>query len=84
MFLDVYGEANVTNHKTNDRCLIKYEGYSFFSGQSKRFYGAVTDGSRNGAVSEHGTTKYIACHCQITFSGRGRWLQATKKINPST
>ena len=50
LFLDAYGEANVTNHKTNDRCLITYEPYSFFSGQSKRFYGAITDGSRNGEV----------------------------------
>ena len=51
MFLDVFGESNITNHKTNDKCFIMYEGYTFFSGQSKRFYGAVTEGSQNGTVS---------------------------------
>ena len=89
LFLDAYGEANVTNHRTNDRCLITYEGYSFFSGQSKRFYGAVTDGSRNGEASESAMTNEEAgpsisasswsfVSFQVRYAIEGNWTHEGK------
>jgi len=41
LWIDQVGEMEVINHKTGDKCHLKYEPYSFFGGVAKKVHGTV-------------------------------------------
>ena len=41
LWIDQVGEMEVINHKTGDKCHLKYEAYSFFGGVAKKVHGTV-------------------------------------------
>ncbi len=40
-YLDNCGEMEVVNHKTGDKCYMKFEPYSYFGGTPKKVTGTV-------------------------------------------
>ncbi|CAE1277747.1 OSBP [Acanthosepion pharaonis] len=46
LWVDNYGEMDITNHTTGDKCHLKYSAYSYFSRETPRkVTGVVTDNS---------------------------------------
>jgi hypothetical protein len=41
LWVDQHGEMSIINHKTNDKCHMKFEPYSYFGGVPKRFTGTI-------------------------------------------
>jgi len=41
LWIDQVGEMEVINHRTGDKCHLKYEPYSYFAGVAKKVHGTV-------------------------------------------
>ena len=48
LWIDQHGEMEVINHFTGDKCHMKFEPYSYFSGIAKKVIGTITN--KNGKV----------------------------------
>jgi len=42
LWIDQHGEMEVVNHKTGDKCYMKFEPYSYFGGTPKKVTGTIT------------------------------------------
>jgi len=42
LWIDQHGEMEVVNHKTMDKCYMKFEPYSYFGGTPKKVTGTIT------------------------------------------
>ena len=43
LWVDQHGEMSVINHKTGDKCHMKFEPYSYFGGTAKKVTGTVVN-----------------------------------------
>lgn len=43
LWIDQHGEMSVINHKTGDKCHMKFEAYSYFGGTPKKVTGTVVN-----------------------------------------
>jgi len=43
LWIDQVGEMEVVNHKTGDKCFMKFEPYSYFGGVPKKVTGTITN-----------------------------------------
>ena len=43
LWVDQHGEMSVINHKTGDKCHMKFEPYSYFGGAAKKVTGTVVN-----------------------------------------
>lgn len=41
LWIDQHGEMEVVNHRTNDKCYMKFEPYSYFGGTPKKVTGTI-------------------------------------------
>jgi hypothetical protein len=61
LFLDNCGEMEVVNHKTGDKCYMKFEPYSYFGGTPKKVTGTVNSVDDKVVFRRTGTSASMLC-----------------------
>jgi hypothetical protein len=84
LWIDQVGEMEVINHRTGDKCHLKYEPYSYFAGVAKKVHGTVINSDEQVQWVLNGTwdSKFEGAKV-IGIESKGKGRSTSLEVGPS-
>lgn len=83
LWIDNVGEMEVINHKTGDKCHLKYEPYSYFAGVAKKVHGTVMNSDEKVEWVLNGTWDSKLEGAKVIGECKGKGRSTSLEVGPS-
>ena len=83
LWIDQVGEMEVINHRTGDKCHLKYEPYSYFAGTAKKVHGTVMNSDEKVEWVLNGTWDQKMEGAKVIGESKTKGKSTTLDVGPS-
>lgn len=83
LWIDQVGEMEVINHRTGDKCHLKYEPYSYFAGVAKKVHGTVMNKDEKVEWVVNGTWDSKFEGAKVIGESKGKGRSTSLEVGPS-
>jgi hypothetical protein len=83
LWIDQVGEMEVINHRTGDKCHLKYEPYSYFAGVAKKVHGTVMNKDDKVEWVVNGTWDSKFEGAKVLGESKGKGRSTSLEVGPS-
>jgi hypothetical protein len=83
LWIDQHGEMEILNHKTADKCHMKFEAYSYFGGQAKKVTGTVMNSDEKVEWVLNGTWDAKLEGAKVIGESKAKGKSTSLEVGPS-